>query len=98
MSQSQSQTTFAYGANNLDGCECPALAAGFHPVHSDLLGMDSVVDRYDTILKDQKGEIDGEVSEEEAKDAWLHALQELSEDKYGEIAAAKTIADYHDWI
>jgi hypothetical protein len=63
--ESHSQDKYAYGADEVDGCSCPAAAAGFdthHPALSKLAG------RFDERLRDgYKGFDDGTVNPPEVK-------------------------------
>ena len=101
MSQSQSQTTFAYGVNNHDGCECPALAAGMDPCgtgDNHIPGLLEAAERYDSFVQANESGFKGTVGEEVAKDAWMEMLRQAKQNDKVEQTAAEEVAAYHDWI
>lgn len=75
MSQKQNPETFAYGANKLDNCNCPAVQAGFDPTSGHytghIPGILDAAEQYDAILSEREGTYDGLVPREVAKNAWL---------------------------
>lgn len=100
MSANHSPKKFAFGENERDGCECPALAAGMNPVESGddhIPGLLGAAEWYDGIVGDGNVGWMGVVSEKEARDAWMQVIEE-SESKAEIHQAAKEVAAYHDWL
>jgi len=69
---------FAYGYDTVDDCPCPAIAAGFNPSNDDST---EIAEYYDSILKQKYGNIQGTITEEQAKKAWFQAIEQW-ESKY----------------
>jgi len=69
--QKQKPDQFAYGKNNINGCPCPAQAAGREPGHDKST---YVTDAYDNKLQTSPSDF-GVVDEEEAKAAWMTAIE-----------------------
>jgi len=74
-----SDREFAYGGNVVDGCECPAVAAGRDPVESRSL-VGNVVTEYDILMSDKCRTWNSEagiVEEQDAKKVWLEMADGL---------------------
>lgn len=74
---------YAYGQNEVDGCVCPAVQAGFKP-SGDVI---QVAEWYDTLVRNQTGLEQGVISEEMAEQKWQEAIQHYkdeSEEMYGD--------------
>ncbi len=100
MSQTQTQSKFAYGANNLGSCSCPAVEAGMTPTATSpdehIPGLLKAAEQYDAILSEEVGGWDGLVPEEVAKDAWLAMIENCREETTEE--AAKEVAIELGWM
>lgn len=76
------QDEYAYGADEVDGCVCPATAAGLDTLHPAL---SRLVGRYDEQLRDgYKGFGDGTVPDKIAETNWRAAVDESR--RQGKIA------------
>jgi hypothetical protein len=92
---------FAYGANEFEGCDCPAIAAGLQCSF-----LEDVAEQYDTIVMRQTHEYGGTIDEETAKEAWLSAIDFLEERKrrtgtdYSEklLSNARQVARELGWL
>lgn len=74
-SQQTSQKEYAYGADRVNGCECPATTVGFNTMNG---AISRVSGRFDETLRDGfKGEEDdrGVVSNETARKQWQAAIK-----------------------
>jgi hypothetical protein len=94
-----SDTKFAFGLDEVDGCECPASRCGYSPKDADL--SKKIAQEYDTILTDETGNYEGIVDEETAKEAWLEANEEISDGQAGVSAEAEVgakIAEELGWL
>lgn len=88
---------FAYGKDSVDGCVCPAVAAGFSPSSGD----DSIVvaERYDQEVKDKNLTTARSIIDEEAaKEAWLSALEHLERKEMYQLEVGREIARRLDWL
>jgi len=63
---------FAYGSNHVDGCSCPATAAGYCPPSA--IHACAVAREYDEELATCRSD-SGTVDEETAKEAWKAAIR-----------------------
>jgi hypothetical protein len=87
---------FAHGKNEIDGCECPAVAAGF-----DL--------REERAVRDMAAKYDiefsvpgltkatGKLTEKEAKEGWLSAISNCDKDSEEEKIGIK-VAEKLGWL
>ena len=101
MSQSQSQTTFAYGGNEIEGCFCPAMAAGMNPCgvgDNHTPGLLEAAEHYDALIQEKEGGYQGTVGEEIAKSAWLQMLRNADEDEMFSETAAEKVAKELNWL
>lgn len=67
---------FAFGRNEYNGCECPAVTAGFDPEKSQFVA--DVVKEYDRIISRGRAESVGIVDERQAKHAWISTIKEFN--------------------
>jgi sugar phosphate isomerase/epimerase len=73
---SEQTRQFAFGRNEVDGCTCPAVTAGFDPVEGNTPGLMEAAGRYDRILSRRSTkQSTGVVSEAVARDAWIEVLE-----------------------
>lgn len=101
MSETQTPERFAYGANELNGCSCPAMAAGMNPSASGeghIPGLLEAAEQYDILLENQRGEYDGIIIKEIAKGAWIDMMRNKLFEDTPEMEAAEEVAKYHGWI
>jgi len=63
---------FAYGKNHVDGCPCPATAAGYSPTSNPMALL--VAEQYDEQLKESSSD-NGTVDEKTAKETWKAAIE-----------------------
>lgn len=71
-------TEFAFGRNEVEHCECPAVAAGFDPSYNGLA--EEAAGTFDWYMDNERpGEVYGRCSEATAKKAWLQMLDEAFE-------------------
>ena len=66
---------FAYGCNEHDGTECPALAVGMNP--RDSCALREMARRYDAKVSCRKQHERGVVTEDVARRMWMTALDNL---------------------
>jgi len=92
---------FAYAKDRINGCECPAVAAGYQPSSGD----DSllVAETYDGIVRDRElGSANCIIDEDTAKEAWLAAIEDIRErfpdDNHESITAAEDVAEELGWL
>jgi len=64
-------TEFAFGKNTVDGCPCPALAAGYNPSYNSKAVI--VAEQYDSIFQEEIVGT-GTVTEEQAREAWKEVI------------------------
>ena len=64
---------FAYGANALPGCNCPAAEAGKQVSGKALF----VAESYDEFVTSQTGRAEGEIPKKMARENWEKAIQEM---------------------
>lgn len=68
---------FAYGSNEIGGCACPAVRAGYNPLDDASC---KIAEYYDfAVGKLGHRTADSILPEEFAREAWFHALHELRE-------------------
>lgn len=88
---------FAYGADEVDGYDCPVAAAGYEPGDN---GTGPVLGQYDKIVASRHTRNVGIVREHEAATAFLQAIEEIREmgyaDKY--VTMGKEVARELRWI
>lgn len=86
---------FAHGADKFEGCDCPAVAAGFDPQEDNVV---VVASRYDIEIEGPRAST-GLVSEEEAKEAWLDAIDYLEESDHGSVShEAYKVVENLGWV
>ena len=89
---------FAYGQNEVSGCECPLVAAGLDP---DVNGpRQSLAGRFDLFAQNKTDVRDsvGVVDEATAKDVWADIVQFLrSSGNSEELDYATEVADELGW-
>lgn len=88
---------FAYGYDRVEGHGCPAYQADYPEPPEKI----RVVDDYDDILSEQRGDREGVVDETEARLAWLKAIQKLEDNpdvEEEEVEAGREIAEDLDWL
>lgn len=77
---------YAFGHNEVDGCKCPAVVAGYEP---DKEGYTlDVAEAFDRVVRGDNDDCAGTIPEPEARDAWKELV-----DRYRE-----TVEEYeHDF-
>lgn len=93
---------YAFGLDEVNGCPCPAAAAGFDTATNEWAR--SIADRYDKKVRLQLGTdvVEGDrgtVPEETAKGCWLDALEEAKLEEFDEtpVSIGETVADELGW-
>lgn len=92
---------FAYGKDEMDGCPCPAVAAGYSPASGD--SSIEPAEWYDSVIKSEfrsATEPYSPLSEEEAREAWNMTIEQLT-GRYGRdseiVQTAEEIANELGW-
>ena len=100
---SQTQQQFAYGKDTIQGCECPARAAGFAPSDGD--ESTAVAEWYDSAVKDVGNtHYSSIISEQKAKEAWLEMIDQMEKRVDSiykgerDLQIAREIADELGWL
>lgn len=100
---SQTQQEFAYGKDTIQGCECPARAAGFAPSDGD--ESIAVAEWYDCAVKDVgNANYSSIISEQEAKEAWLEMIDQMEKRTASiykaerDLKVAREIAEELGWL
>ena len=80
---------FAFGLNNYNGCDCPAVKAGctYRDISGDEIA-EGFVELYDEVIREELTENYGLVTEEQARQAWIEALwvrMDIDYRNHGEI-------------
>ena len=87
-------TEFAFGRDEVDGCKCPASRCGYNPKDKD--ASTKVAEGYDVVLKNKTGDRTGTVDEETAKNAWLKAKEQAPDEQAG-VSAGEEVAEELGW-
>lgn len=102
---------YAFGKNQMDGCKCPALAAGHDPMDGGFAR--EVAERFDTTMRNEHEIGAGTVPESEARRAWRKMMSELKKQtelyegkEYvvqptpakGALKEAREVADELGWL
>lgn len=87
---------FAFDGDTVEGCECPAVAAGYEPMNDESLTVASLYDSAVYQLDfDSPNRI---ISEEQAKKAWFEAMETVKEGyKERHFEIAQEIAEELGW-
>ena len=92
------ERAFAFGGNVVEGCDCPAVAAGFHPARDqDVL---EVATAYDSVIMawNDNEQSSGIIDEQQAKSSWLGIIQMFEcHRNHKQAEVAKEIAKELDW-
>ncbi|UBF21453.1 hypothetical protein HRTV-21_gp87 [Halorubrum virus HRTV-21] len=91
---------FAYGKDTIGGCCCPAVAAGFAPNTGD--ESTEIAETYDYYVGEFGYEnADSTLTEEEAREVWLAAVESIEQDEYAaerKARVGKDIAEDLGWL
>ena len=91
---------FAYGKDTIGGCSCPAVAAGYAPNTGD--ESTEIAETYDHYVGEfGLGNADSIITEEEAREAWLAAIESIEGDEYAaerKARVGKDIAEDLGWL
>ncbi|WP_144797604.1 hypothetical protein [Halorubrum depositum] len=91
---------FAYGKDTIGGCCCPAVAAGYAPNTGD--ESTEIAETYDYYVRELGlDNADSIITEEEARQAWLAAVESIEQDEYAADRKARLgedIAEDLGWL
>ena len=91
---------FAYGKDTIGGCCCPAVAAGYAPNTGD--ESTEIAETYDYYVRElDLDNADSIITEKEARQAWLAAVESIDQDEYAADQKARLgedIAEDLGWL
>lgn len=86
----------AFGDNVVNGCPCPAMAAGLQPANGGHAA--TMAEEYDAVVLDRYGIDEGTLPREIAESCWEEAIERLHEKLGGMPTIDDTYRDEIHWI